>query len=502
MNRLTFKGWFDRLGIRAKLITITVLVTTFAVLVGAVTLFFVRAGALLDNELTRMRHIVQIAADFSQAPLSFADRAGAEQRLAYLQTIPEALQAYVLDGEGRTFASWGRDPALSTDWTPDRRMTISLSRDHYTVAAAVHSRDQRLGEVVILASTRLLHKQVFEYLGALLVVALVVIPVAVLLAVRMQSTISRPITHLAQVTRRVTAEGDYGLRVQPTSSDEVAELYHGFNDMLQHIELREGERDRAYDELQQIKDHLEDRVVQRTRQVTAANQALAAENAKLQQAEAALSRALAEKETLLREIHHRVKNNLQVIYSLLSLQIQAHPDCEDSNLLEDARQRVKTMALVHETLYGTADLARIPAGDFIGKVAGSLFEIYHAAAQGIELSITAEDVRLDLDRAIPLGLIINELTTNALKYAFAGRDRGLIDIRLRREDDHALALEVRDDGVGMRDGLDAERPGSLGLKLVKALVQQLRGELTVSGSPGNGVGFTVRFHGTDASPEH
>jgi two-component sensor histidine kinase len=264
--------------------------------------------------------------------------------------------------------------------------------------------------------------------------------------------------------------------------------------MMQHIELRQAERDRAYADLKQIKDHLEERVAQRTEELTAANRALAAENAKLQQAEAALSRALTEKETLLREIHHRVKNNLQVIYSLLSLQIQDKTDEQSRLLLEDARQRVKTMALVHETLYGSADLARVSARHFLQDVTSNLLGIYHGGETGISLEVSADDVSLDIDQAIPLGLIVNELATNALKHAFRGRSQGHIEITLQRSAGDELVLQISDDGIGMGAGEGPRPSGSLGLKLVEALAQQLRGEVQVSQAVGTR--FSIRFRTT------
>ncbi len=188
--------------------------------------------------------------------------------------------------------------------------------------------------------------------------------------------------------------------------------------------------------------------------------------------------------------HHRVKNNLQVIYSLLSLQMQGGGG-SDASLLEDARQRVKTMALVHETLYGATDLAHITARDFIASVAENLVRIYRAGEQGVQLVVAADEIQLDIDQAVPLGLIINELSTNAFKYAFHGRAGGSLRISLHRTDQDSLELQVSDDGVGISAAVNLHQPASLGLRLVGALAQQLGGELTVARK--GGTQFSIRF---------
>jgi len=195
------------------------------------------------------------------------------------------------------------------------------------------------------------------------------------------------------------------------------------------------------------------------------------------QAEEALKSSLAEKEILLREIHHRVKNNMQVMISLLNLQAQANPDPAVAALLKESQNRIRTMAIVHEKLYRSSDLSRIDFSDYIESLAVHLFQFYAADLRRIRLRRVTEAVSLDINSAIPCGLILNELISNALKYAFPGGRNGEILIEFGRRPDEQFALSVRDDGVGFPAGFDLNETKTLGLQIVKLLVGQIDGAI-------------------------
>jgi PAS domain S-box-containing protein len=197
-----------------------------------------------------------------------------------------------------------------------------------------------------------------------------------------------------------------------------------------------------------------------------------------------LRSSLAEKEVLLREIHHRVKNNLQVIVSLLRLQSHSFKDPGIGRILRDSEARVKSMALIHEQLYRSSDLTRIDAGDFIRSLAQNLLTAYGAGAARPTLDVSADDVTLDMDSAIPCGLIINELLSNALKYAFPDGRRGRVSISLRATGSLDRELVVKDDGVGLPETVDPRETKTLGLTLVSTLVDQLGGTFEVSRQAG------------------
>ncbi len=194
-------------------------------------------------------------------------------------------------------------------------------------------------------------------------------------------------------------------------------------------------------------------------------------------AENEVKRSLNEKELLLREIHHRVKNNMQIISSLLNLQRSYIHDEEAANILQESQGRVKSMALIHEKLYQTSDLARINVEEYIQSLTMNLFHSY-TVNPGIKLSMDVSDLYFNIDTAVPLGLIINELVSNSLKYAFKDRDEGEIRISLlETAEPGKYLLLIRDDGTGFPHELDFAESHSLGLQLVNTLVNQLDGEI-------------------------
>ena len=211
-----------------------------------------------------------------------------------------------------------------------------------------------------------------------------------------------------------------------------------------------------------------------------------------ERANAEIERSLREKETLLGEIHHRVKNNFQIISSLLDLQLmeiqQTRHEADPSIIaLREPRDRVHAMALVHELLYRTGDYSAINLAEYLQELASYISLSYDSAKRGIDYVLEAEDILIDIDRAVPCGLVVNELLVNACKYAFPPESdadrksiRGAIGITATAKDG-VLRLTIHDNGVGIPQAiLDGVRPGGLGLTLVRSLAQQLKGSLTLS----------------------
>ncbi|WP_304412236.1 PAS domain S-box protein [Kamptonema formosum] len=211
------------------------------------------------------------------------------------------------------------------------------------------------------------------------------------------------------------------------------------------------------------------------------------------QTEVQLRSSLKEKEVLLKEIHHRVKNNLQVISSLLKLQSGYIKDSEALALFTDSYNRVRSMALIHEKLYQSQNLAQIDAADYIPNLVSNLFRSYSVSSQDINLKIEVESIWLDVDTAIPCGLMMNELVSNALKYAFPCGGAGEILVKFFRTGEGQCCMIVRDDGAGMPADFDLEEAESLGLQLVWNLTGQLGGEIEVSSPADGGTFFKITF---------
>ena len=203
-----------------------------------------------------------------------------------------------------------------------------------------------------------------------------------------------------------------------------------------------------------------------------------------QHAEEQIRASLQEKEVLLKEIHHRVKNNLQIISSLLNLQSQYIRDPQAHQMLIDSQNRVKSMALIHEILFRSRDLTKIDFSDYIKTISVQIFRSYGAYSKRIGLEVHVENIILDVDTAIPCGLIVTELVSNSLKHAFIDGRAGSIYIKLSCDNTGMSTLLVRDNGVGLPSHVNLKHLDSLGLKLVGALVNQLAGTVEIETSPG------------------
>jgi two-component sensor histidine kinase len=211
----------------------------------------------------------------------------------------------------------------------------------------------------------------------------------------------------------------------------------------------------------------------------------------LRQSEERLKLALREKEVMLKEIHHRVKNNLQVIASLVDLQTDTLADSAQHWVFQDVRDRVRSMALVHEKLYLSEDLARVDFADYARSLVDYLARSHASPERDISVKADLQPVLLSIERAVPCGLILNELVSNAFKYAFRGRARGELTARLATDPHGRVFLGVSDDGVGLPTGLDWRQSGSLGLRLICLLVGQLHATAEVRTQ--GGTEFTISF---------
>jgi two-component sensor histidine kinase len=199
-----------------------------------------------------------------------------------------------------------------------------------------------------------------------------------------------------------------------------------------------------------------------------------------------LRASLEEKEVLLKEIHHRVKNNLQIVSSMLNLQMGQITDPQARVLFQESQSRVRSIALFHEKLYQSKDLARVDIAGYLKGLTTGLFATYGANPNQVAFSMHVEDISLGVDAALSCGLIVNELISNSLKHAFPQGRHGAISIELHAAGSRVV-LEVADDGVGFPPGVDLRNPDTLGLRLISILAEQVRGTIVLDRSAGTRV---------------
>ena len=338
--------------------------------------------------------------------------------------------------------------------------------------------------VHIESDVEMLYDQVQRSIIAILLIISACAYLALLLGFKYLRAVSDPINHLVDIANLVSGERDYSLRATKYADDDLGELTEEFNDMLQQIQSRDAElqqeisvRENAETSLQIAYDELGQRVQERTLELSGANQRL--------------HQSLDEKVVLLKEIHHRVKNNLQVVSSLLSLQTRDISSPREQAMFINRQNRIKTMALIHEKLYKSDDLARVDFADYIPVLVANLFETYKVSAQDISLEVEVGDILLNLNQAIPCGLMLNELIANSLKHAFPNGRQGEIRVQLGPDKAGDTRLLVRDNGVGLPEGFDYRKSNSLGLQLINIPSRQLKGDIEVRNELG--AEFAITF---------
>lgn len=315
-----------------------------------------------------------------------------------------------------------------------------------------------------------------KIMGFAILVGLIAALITLIFAMLFARRLAKPIYELTGAANQV-ASGNFTVKCKVETGDEIEILANTFNDMTKEI----------------YNSHsiLEEKVKDRTETLEEINTALASEIEFRKKAEEKVKLSLDEKITLLQEIHHRVKNNLQIISSLLYLQISKSNNPEITQVLLDSQNRVKSMALVHEKLYKSTNLAEIEFDEYIRDLTNYITGSYNRREVRVEFDL--EKMFLSINSSVPCGLIINELISNVMKYAFPeGKvENPKLNLSLKLNDKGEYVISIKDNGVGLPEDFDIDTVDSLGLKLVQNLVNQLEGKLDIINS--NGMEFTITF---------
>jgi two-component sensor histidine kinase/AmiR/NasT family two-component response regulator len=252
------------------------------------------------------------------------------------------------------------------------------------------------------------------------------------------------------------------------------------------------ERKQTAIELKKYRYHLEELVEKRTAEINKINKRLKKEITGHKRAEEQIRASLKEKEVLLQEVHHRVKNNMQIICSLFSLQSGHIKNKQILEMCKSSQNRVRSMAIIHERLYQSKDMARVDFADYVQSLSSHLLSSHRINPEAVKLRLKIKDVFLDLNTAIPCGLIINELVSNSLKHAFPEENNGEIKIAMHPLNKDGMEIIISDNGIGLPKNMDIRKTDSLGLHLVNLLAEdQLHGDIKLDRT--RGTSFHIRF---------
>ena len=436
-------GRLRDMSIRHKLLAIIMLTSSVALLLACTAFAAYDWLSTRESLVSRLTTMADVVGANSTAALLFDSPADANETLSALRAEPHIVAAAVFDGDGQAFALY-RPGGAAADLPEEIDVGARFGDNHLEVSRPIALDGERLGTIYLKSDLAELDARMARYGQIALVFLVAATLVTLLLASRLRAVVTEPILHLQRAMEAVRDDPTYSVRAEKHGDDELGMLVDGFNAMLRQI----AERDEA------------------------------------------LRSSLNEKDVLLKEVHHRVKNNLQIIASLLDLQARNIVDESTAEMLRESRNRVRSMGLIHEHLYGTDELARIDLPDYVDDLCSSLSSSY--GTRQVTIRPEVEDLAFDLDMAIPCGLIINELVSNAIKYAFPDRE-GTVVVRVTSapQGETGYELTVIDDGVGLPEGVDPLDSPSLGLQLVTALTRQLRGEIAFERDAGTTV--RIRF---------
>ncbi len=472
--------------------------------------------------------IADILAYNCTAALLFDDTADGRETLSFLKTKPSIISAGIFTAKGTPLARYVREGFTAPEMPPAvQKNAPTFKKQMLHLYREVRMEDNPIGTVYIQSDMRQMVGQRKDHFFIAALVLLFSILITFLISMRLQRTIVNPITELASLSRSISKEKNYAVRALKHGKDEIGFLVDAFNEMLHQIEQRNASllqagksaeesarealrlAERATETnlkleneirirkdvektLQKHRENLEERIRERTWELREANQRLREEIDERMVAEKRIQDSLDEKVLLLGEIHHRVKNNLQVISSLMDLTRRRTLSEEAKIVLADARSKIYAMSLVHSQLYRSESFTRIDMAIHIRRLLSSMAQIYTNSYRRIRPRIECSHVFLSVTQAIPCALVLNELLSNVYKHAYAEDTTGECFISMVETDDGRVRFRIRDNGTGIPEDVDIEGTETLGLKLIRNLVRkQLKGEVWFKYD--NGMDITAEF---------
>ncbi|MGD8388273.1 MAG: histidine kinase dimerization/phosphoacceptor domain -containing protein [Desulfobacteraceae bacterium] len=505
---------FRDLSINRKLHLIMMVIATLILTVTCAAFVLIETQSFKQSMVRDLGTLAHVIGHNASAALTFFDRADAGETLRTLKDKKSVIAAWLYTREGALLATYRREGAPPLSTPPSLKgSSHRFENGRLVLCRRILLNKEDIGRICLVSRLTDMHAILKRNIWLVAAVLLGSSLLTYLLAFRLRKFISDPILDLARLARVVSKEKNYEVRAEKPGDDELGSLFDSFNQMLQEIHERDTalveakrvaetsaqetrnllasveqinqelerevrERKRVEEEIMRHRHQLEELVNWRTHQLTEANLQLQDEIEERRNAERTIRSALEEKTVLLGEIHHRVKNNLQIIASLLELSRHRAKSPEAADQLSEAHAKIFTMALIHSQLYQTDRFDQVDMTRHARELFSHLSTLY-ARDRCITPEFRISSIRLPVTQAIPCALVLNELLSNAFKYAFDGRSEGVVIIAMEQEADTSMIhLEVRDNGVGIPKDIDIDRTDSLGLKLVRNLVhRQLQGQL-------------------------
>ncbi len=465
--------FIDHLPIKWKIISI-LLVISFTTLIFACTIFAINDLRLFKaNMIRNLSVLAEAVGQNNTAAISFEVKDEALQILSSLKAEPQVYHAVLYTQDGGVFVQYKPRPLKQINAQKSKGFLSNLIDDRVEIRRPILLNERKIGEILIKAELSEYQALLGTYTFLIFLIVATTLAISLIVSIKLQAIISKPILHLAQTANQLSEEHNYSVRVNHTNKDEIGTLYSGFNEMLSQIEKRDKD-------LEDYRTHLEEKVVSRTRELSHANQNL--------------RRSVQEKDILLGETHHRVKNNFQIISSLLRLQA-SHPTAADPvEVFRECSQRVDSMALLYEKIYSSKDISEIKFEEYLSELVSGLLIAYGIKDNSITVDIDTHSILLNIDSIVPCGLIVQELVSNSLKYAFQENAKGHINISLKNssKNNNTLDFEVSDNGAGLPTEIDIFKTETLGLQLVTRLAKnQLNGDIKIIN--GEGTQFIINF---------
>ena len=461
------------LPIKWKVVSILLIVSFFTLLL-ACSIFAVNDLRMFKkNMLRNLNVLAEAVGKNNQAALRFEDEEAALQILSSLDAEPQVYYAALYTPKGDLWVQYIPKSSINGNQVGDGSWISELIDDRVDIRSPIFLKEKIIGEILIRAELSEYKALLTTYSYFGLFIFATALTLSLIISIKLQSIISKPLLKLADTTKRLSENHDYSVRVKHDARDEIGALYLGFNDMLIQVDKRDKE-------LESYKLKLEEKVDARTKELLKTNNDL--------------KRSLDEKDILLSEIHHRVKNNLQIISSLLRLHSSYTSNTESQEIFGECSQRIESMALLYEKIYGSHNLSEIELEEYLNDLVIGLLSSYGIKNDRISVNINTHSISLDIDSIVPCSLIMQELISNSVKHAFPNSSDGVINVSLKSSNGNRenIELKISDNGVGLPKDWSLLQTDTLGLQLVKRLSEdQLKGKINVDRI--GGTCFTVNF---------